>query len=116
MANNLGARAIFCFTRRGYMASALSRLRPDCPIFAFTDTQETRQRLNLRWGVMPYRLELSGDPGANIERAFMVRRRAHRSAAPRAALPVVRPAAVRRRSADAPSPPPPPSWCPARSC
>ena len=36
MANNLGARAIFVFTRRGYMANFLSRCRPDCPIFAFT--------------------------------------------------------------------------------
>ena len=36
MANNLGARAIFVYTRRGYMANFLSRCRPDCPIFAFT--------------------------------------------------------------------------------
>jgi len=36
MANNLGARAIFVYTRRGYMANFLSRCRPDCPVFAFT--------------------------------------------------------------------------------
>lgn len=36
MANNLGASAIFVYTRRGYMANFLSRCRPDCPIFAFT--------------------------------------------------------------------------------
>ena len=36
MANNLHARAIFVYTRRGYMANFLSRCRPDCPIFAFT--------------------------------------------------------------------------------
>ena len=36
MANNLNAAAIFVYTRRGYMASFLSRCRPDCPIFAFT--------------------------------------------------------------------------------
>eukprot|EP00803_Ostreobium_quekettii_P001627 evm.model.scf_3199.1 EVM.evm.TU.scf_3199.1 scf_3199:73-4488(+) len=35
-ANKLKARAIFVYTRRGYMANFLSRLRPDCPIFAFT--------------------------------------------------------------------------------
>ena len=38
MANNLGAAAIFAYTRRGYMANFLSRCRPDCPIFAFTGT------------------------------------------------------------------------------
>ena len=36
MANNLNARAIFVYTRRGFMANFLSRCRPDCPIFAFT--------------------------------------------------------------------------------
>ena len=36
MANNLGAAAIFVYTRRGYMANFASRCRPDCPIFAFT--------------------------------------------------------------------------------
>ena len=36
LANNLNARAIFVYTRRGYMANFLSRCRPDCPIFAFT--------------------------------------------------------------------------------
>lgn len=35
-ANNLGVRAIFVFTRRGYMANWLARCRPDAPIFAFT--------------------------------------------------------------------------------
>lgn len=35
-ADALRARAIFVFTRRGVMASLLSRCRPDAPIFAFT--------------------------------------------------------------------------------
>ena len=39
MANHLNARAIFVYTRRGYMANFLSRCRPDCPIFAFTGIQ-----------------------------------------------------------------------------
>lgn len=39
MANNLNARAIFVYTRRGFMANFLSRCRPDCPIFAFTGAE-----------------------------------------------------------------------------
>jgi hypothetical protein len=35
-ADALEARAVLCFTRRGYMAGFLSRCRPDAPIFAFT--------------------------------------------------------------------------------
>lgn len=70
LANNLGARAIFVYTRRGYMASFLSRCRPDAPIFAFTDSQAVRQRLNLRWGVMPFRLDFSDSPEENVSRTF----------------------------------------------
>ena len=139
MANALHARAIFVYTRRGYMANFLSRCRPDCPIFAFTglsslchpflpvcvccllastqhlkrqawtskaasqgqiavrqawvktassesgitdtrqhvcaDKQDTRQRLNLRWGVMPFRMDLQADPDANVDRTFALLKR-----------------------------------------
>lgn len=70
MANSLGATAIFVYTRRGYMARMLSRYRPDCPIFAFTPDQSVRRRLNMSWGVCPFRLEFSGDPEENVERSF----------------------------------------------
>ncbi|KAL4534603.1 hypothetical protein Ndes2526A_g05488 [Nannochloris sp. 'desiccata'] len=70
VSNNLNARAIFCFTKRGFMANFMSRMRPDAPIFAFCDSQETRQRLNLRWGVIPFRIDLQSDPEANVQRTF----------------------------------------------
>jgi len=63
------------YTRRGYMANFLSRCRPDCPIFAFTDQQEVRQRMNLRWGVMPFRLDFEADPEKNIDRTFSLLKR-----------------------------------------
>ena len=75
LAGNLGARAIFVYTRRGYMANFLSRCRPDCPVFAFTDSQDVRRRLNLRWGVMPFRLDFSADPEENVTRTFALLKR-----------------------------------------
>ncbi|CAD7697063.1 unnamed protein product [Ostreobium quekettii] len=69
-ANKLKARAIFVYTRRGHMANYLSRLRPDCPIFAFTDSSSVRRRMNLRWGVMPFRMSFGAHPDDNIMRAF----------------------------------------------
>ena len=69
-ANKLEVDAIFVYTRRGYMASLLSRCRPDCPIFAFTDTKSVRQRLNLQWGLIPFRLDFSGDMESNLRRTF----------------------------------------------
>ncbi|WIA37757.1 hypothetical protein OEZ86_014633 [Tetradesmus obliquus] len=74
MANRLGAAAIFVFTRRGYMANFLSRCRPDCPVFAFTDSQSVRQRLNLRWGIMPFRMPFFPDPEENVRRTFQLMR------------------------------------------
>lgn len=72
LANNLKAAAIFVYTRRGYMAQFLSRCRPDCPIFAFTDRADVRQRLNLRWGVQPFKVEFSTEPEDNVQRTFKV--------------------------------------------
>ena len=76
VANNLNARAIFCFTKRGFMPNFLARMRPEAPIFAFCDSQETRQRLNLRWGVIPFKIVLEADnPEANVARTFMLLKR-----------------------------------------
>eukprot|EP01025_Chloroclados_australasicus_P017982 TRINITY_DN19271_c0_g2_i3.p1 TRINITY_DN19271_c0_g2~~TRINITY_DN19271_c0_g2_i3.p1 ORF type:complete len:228 (-),score=32.25 TRINITY_DN19271_c0_g2_i3:385-987(-) len=71
VANKVNASAIFVYTRRGYMANFVSRCRPDCPIFAFTDRQDVRHRMNLRWGVMPFWIEFAeGNPEKNVERTF----------------------------------------------
>lgn len=70
MANKLEVDAIFVYTRRGYMAQLLSRCRPDCPIFAFTDSKSVRRRLNLSWGLIPFRIEFSDDMESNLRRTF----------------------------------------------
>jgi len=50
-------------------------MRPEAPIYAFTDKQETRQGLNLRWGVIPFRLDFAADPETNIARTFSLLKR-----------------------------------------
>lgn len=70
MANNLEVDAIFVYTRQGSMGSLLSRCRPDCPIFAFTSSTSVRRRMNLQWGLIPFRLDLSDDMESNINRTF----------------------------------------------
>lgn len=70
MANKLGADAIFVYTRPGRMGSLLSRCRPDCPIFAFTNSTSVRRRLNLQWGLIPFRLDFSDGMESNINRTF----------------------------------------------
>ncbi|XVF63013.1 hypothetical protein PTKIN_Ptkin09bG0054800 [Pterospermum kingtungense] len=70
MANNLEVDALFVYTKTGHMASLLSRCRPDCPIFAFTTTTSVRRRLNLQWGLIPFRLSFSDDMESNLNKTF----------------------------------------------
>ncbi|KAJ6351311.1 hypothetical protein OIU78_007264 [Salix suchowensis] len=70
MANNLGVDALFVYTKTGHMASLLSRCRPDCPIFAFTSTKSVRRRLNLQWGLIPFRVSFSDDMESNLNKTF----------------------------------------------
>jgi pyruvate kinase len=69
-ANNLEVDALFVYTKTGHMASLLSRCRPDCPIFAFTTTPSVRRRLNLQWGLIPFRLSFSDDMESNLNKTF----------------------------------------------
>lgn len=69
-ANNLEVDAIFVYTKNGHMASLLSRCRPDCPIFAFTTTTSLRRRLNLQWGLIPFRLSFTDDMESNLNKTF----------------------------------------------
>jgi len=75
LAEQLNVSAIFVYTKRGYMASLLSRCRPSCPIFAFTDTDAVRRRMNLSWGIVPFRIDLFKDnPERTVERTFKLLR------------------------------------------
>ena len=60
----------FLFSRRLAMASLLSRCRPDCPVFAFTTSTSVRRRLNLQWGLIPFRLSFSDDMESNLNHTF----------------------------------------------
>ncbi|KAG2640345.1 hypothetical protein PVAP13_2KG085200 [Panicum virgatum] len=60
----------FVFTKTGHMASLLSRCRPDCPFFGFTTSTSVRRRLNLQWGLIPFRLSFSNDMESNLNRTF----------------------------------------------
>jgi pyruvate kinase len=65
LANRGDARAIVAVTRGGGTASRLSALRPQAPIFATTDRDETARRLTLYWGVVPVRTDI----GENVSAA-----------------------------------------------
>lgn len=70
MANNLHASGIIVITRRGYMAKLLARCRPNSMVYAFTNTTNVRRKLNLYWGINPFRIDFSNDPEKTIQRAI----------------------------------------------
>ena len=61
--------AIVVITRSGYMAQLISQLRPAAPILAFTNEAHTRRKMQLLWGVCPFRIEFSSDPEKTVIRA-----------------------------------------------
>jgi hypothetical protein len=46
-----------------------------CCRIRYADKQDVRQRLNLRWGVMPFRLDFGADPEENVDRTFALLKR-----------------------------------------
>lgn len=70
--NNLKAKAILVFTRRGLMAVLVSRCRPIRAIYAFTNTSHVRRRLGLYWGVQSFNVKFSKSPEVTIGRAVAI--------------------------------------------
>jgi len=81
LANQLENSAILTFTRRGFMAGALSALRPAmAPIYTITNSVQTLRHLRLLRGVVPYVMPLSSDPNDTIENAIRLLQREGRVA------------------------------------
>lgn len=70
IANSQNVAAILVFTQKGLMATLASRFRPKAPIYAFTATPKVRNKLNLLYGVRPFRLQFQDDPEETIEQAI----------------------------------------------
>lgn len=66
-ASRTGARAICAFTRSGSSAFAISKFRPDVPILALTPDESVMRRINLAWGVYPFKSPVVKDAEEMIE-------------------------------------------------
>lgn len=72
LANQQEASAVLVFTQKGLMATLASRCRPMAPIFAFTATPVVRNKLNMLYGVRPFRIQFEDDPEETIENAMEI--------------------------------------------
>lgn len=62
--------SLVVFTRRGIFAQKLSSLRPNVPIYAFTDNPTLFKQLLIMRGVEPFFMEFDHDHETTIQRAF----------------------------------------------
>jgi pyruvate kinase len=69
LAHDLGG-ALVVFTRRGIFAQKLASLRPDVPIYAFTDNPLLFKQLLIMRGVEPFYMDFDHDHETTIQRAF----------------------------------------------
>jgi pyruvate kinase len=70
LANDIEDCGIVVFSRSGYLVRMLSSLRPQVPIYAFTDIPELFRNLLILWGVEPFQIDFSSDPEDTIKDAF----------------------------------------------
>jgi len=68
-AEDLDLRGIAIFTETGATARLLSKYHPSSPIFGFSVSETTLNRLNLLWGITPMRCPKFGTTEAMVELA-----------------------------------------------
>lgn len=75
LAESLRADGIVVITRRGVTADLVTAARPPrVPIYAFTNSSQTRRRLALNRAVYAHRTAFSSDPERTLQTAFRVLR------------------------------------------
>ncbi len=70
VARRIQAAAILVTTKSGYSARAISKFRPEIPIFAATPSERTMRQLLLSWGVRPFIADEYDNPGRMVEKAL----------------------------------------------
>lgn len=57
VAKDINAKLIMVFSVSGATAIMISKMRPPCPVIAFTPSEMVRRRLSIYWGVFPLLLQ-----------------------------------------------------------
>ncbi len=67
VANDIKAKLIMVFSVSGATAITISKMRPVCPIVAFTPEESIRRKLSIYWGVFPLLLKTHSSTDQMIE-------------------------------------------------
>jgi pyruvate kinase len=69
------AKVLIVFTRTGYSARMIARLRPKLPLHAITLAEKVYNQLAIAWGVIPHLIEDNPDFEVLIKRAMLLLKR-----------------------------------------
>ena len=72
ISEQIGATAIVIFTHFGRKAKSTAKFRPNATIFAFSDSFDACNMLNLQWGIRPLYLESIDDENAAVETSMNI--------------------------------------------
>lgn len=67
VARDINAKLIMVFSVSGATAITISKMRPICPVVAFTPSESVRRRLAIYWGVFPLILQTQASTDQMIE-------------------------------------------------
>ncbi len=67
VAKEVNAKLIMVFSVSGATAILISKMRPVCPIMAFTPSETVRRKLSIYWGVFPLLLQSQAETDQMIE-------------------------------------------------
>jgi pyruvate kinase len=70
IAEQINAAAIIIFTHQGRKAISTAKFRPSSTIFAFSDSFDTCNTLNLHWGIKPLYLEDVDDEDSAVQNSM----------------------------------------------
>ncbi|MBJ7455432.1 MAG: pyruvate kinase [Thermoleophilia bacterium] len=74
VAQELGATAILCLTRTGFIVRAIARYRPRMPILGFAPDERVRRQLSISWGATPITLSGFADNEEMVREAVQTAR------------------------------------------
>ena len=71
-AKNVGAKAILIPTVSGKTARLMSNFRPEIPLFAVSPNEQIVRRMQLYWGVIPFRGKMEKNPYILIDHSIQI--------------------------------------------
>lgn len=70
LSDSIDAKAIICFTRRGFLPQIASAYRPSVAVYGFTSNHDTWAAMNMYYGIQWYKMDISSAE-VNIQSAII---------------------------------------------